>query len=340
MAFKTVDVVIGVALLYLLLTFVASALLEFISAARNWRALMLHDTIRNMLNDSKLLGVNEVYQSPLVLALGRGDAAKSWVDLLEPFGWHLTSGKTPPSYIPATIFSGAVLEGLMNKAAGSFDPSPDGTIDLIRSVLRHPQEAKESDQNGVASQDALRSILETTLATQGASIQAVRFAIEKWFNDTMDRTSGWYKRRTQSCLLLIGIAIAFAFNVDTIGIVRWLWQGDAARLAVVTAATEYVRNNPLPPPVKPSDADKLQDSAPPKDLSVFATRMVKLDKHISGLQYPIGWPPSEPGLAWFLQYLLGALITAIAISMGSTFWFDALQNLLKIRATGPKPAAR
>jgi hypothetical protein len=339
MSFKTLDVAIGVALLYLLLTFVASALVEFISTARNWRALMLHDAIGNMLQHSQLLKVDDIYKNPLVLGLARHAAANSWVDLLEPFGWHLATGAAPPSYMPAAIFSAAVLEGLINRGSTSSDLSPDDTVDLIRSLLREPQAGNPSLQNGGASQDALRSVLETTLATQGPSIPAIRFAIEKWFNDTMDRTSGWYKRRTQSCLLLMGLLIAFACNVDTIGIVRWLWQGDAARQAVVAAATEYARNNPLPPPAKPGSSDNLQDS-PPKDLSAFATRFVKLDQHITALQYPIGWPVLDLRLAWVFQYLLGALITAIAISMGSTFWFDALQNLLKMRATGPKPAAR
>jgi len=44
--------------------------------------------------------------------------------------------------------------------------------------------------------------------------------------------------------------------------------------------------------------------------------------------------------SWILEYLFGGMITAIAISMGSTFWFDAVQSLLKIRGTGPKPSSR
>jgi len=333
---KTVDVAIGIAFLYLLLTFVASAIVEIVSMVRNWRAWMLHDAIQNMLKESRLLQVDEIYGSPLVLALGRNDAAKSWLDFVEPFGWRPANGGTPPSYIPAATFSAAVLEGLINKSETFPDLSPEGTVELIRNALHETRTVRDGT---LVEQDALRSILETTLATQGSSIQAVRFAIEKWFNDTMDRASGWYKRRTQSCLLIIGLLVAFSCNVDTIAVARWLWQGDAARQAVVAAASDYVRNNPLPPVLTPGSSNNAQGS-PPKDLTSFATQIVSIDRHISSLQYPLGWPPPNLGRVWFLQYLLGGVITAIAVSMGSTFWFDALQSLIKIRGTGPKPASR
>lgn len=338
MAFKTVDVAIGLALLYLLVTFAASALVEFLSTARNWRARMLYGAIGNMLEGSSLLKVADIYESPLIWALSRGYADKSWVDLLEPYGWRLPGKVTPPSYIPAAVFSGAVLEKLLEKARGRLELSPEGTIELLREVLQRGEDPSERATAAQSTGDALRVVLVTTLATQGESIQAVRFALEKWFNDTMDRVSGWYKRRTQYCLLMIGVVIAFGLNVDTIAVTRWLWQGDAARQAAVTAAIEYARANPLPPSAaaKPNDVQNEK----PLDVGQFATRVIKLDEQLSSLQYPIGWPPAQSGVFWFLQYLAGSLITAIAISMGSTFWFDALQGFLKLRAAGVKPGTR
>jgi hypothetical protein len=334
LSFKTVDVAIGIAFLYLLLTFVASAIVELISSVCNWRALMLHDAIGNMLKRSNLLSVNDIYENPLVLALGRNNAARSWIDLFESFGWHQAKGKTAPSYMPAATFSAAALDVLINKAGASFELSPDGAVGLLRALLSSQPQSPQGET--VHQKDAFQSVLRTTLATQGSSIQAVRFAIEKWFNETMDRTSGWYKRRTQSCLLLIGLMIAFGTNVNTIGVARWLWQGDAARQAVITSATQYIQSSP---PLQKS-AGGVDAQPPSEDLAKLTEQIVNLDRRVSALQYPMGWPPPTPDWHWFLEYLLGAIITAIAISMGSTFWFDALQSLIKIRGTGPKPAAR
>src|SRR5271166_3629668 len=134
---KTIDVAIGIAFLYLLLTFGASAVVEMFSTTRNWRARMLHDAIKNMLGENALVSATDIYNNPLVLALCRRDAAFSPLDLLEPFGWRPSKCcGTPPSYMPAATFSGAVLETLMNKVELTVDEiSPDGAIELIRKLL-------------------------------------------------------------------------------------------------------------------------------------------------------------------------------------------------------------
>jgi hypothetical protein len=340
---KAVDVAVGVAFFYLLLTFGASAVLELIANTLNWRAQMLHDAIKNMLDKSFLVTVENIYGNPQVLALFRKDAAPSRIDLFERFGWHESQGGTPPSYIPAATFSGAVLEGLMNKALSqkvvqSLDLSPPGAIKLINDLLNAPPPAGCVCAATATKEDALRSLLETTLVTQGSSIQAVRFAIEKWFNDTMDRASGWYKRRTQACLLMIGVLLALGCNLNTIAVVRWLWQGDTARQAAVSAAADFVRKTP-PTPEKPGD--KKSDGIVNTNDGVIAARILDIDQQIGALHYPIGWYGfSGRGISvfWVLSYIAGAIITGLAISMGSTFWFDAVQSLLKIRGAGPKPS--
>jgi len=73
------------------------------------------------------------------------------------------------------------------------------------------------------------------------------------------------------------------------------------------------------------------------EVRIRISETANIDHQLTSLQYPIGWPSIAIGRFWLVQYVAGALISAIAISMGSPFWFDALQNLLKIRGTGPKP---
>ena len=336
MSLKTLDVAIGAVFLYLLLTFVASALLEVVARALNWRAKNLHEAIEAMLRGSKLLNATAVYRNPLVVALGRDSAAVSRLDVLERMGWRQSRTRIAPSYIPPATFSAVVLECLMNKSETKpAELSPDGAIKAVRDVV--------GQQSG--NSDALLSVLRTTLATQGSSIQAVRLSIEKWFSDTMDRASGWYKRRTQTALLLFGLVVAFGGNVDTIAVVRWLWQSDTARQAVVAAATDYVKQNPAPTTdTQTAGSDPAKDPAKAV-LERMATQISTVDRTIVDLQYPVGWPVRrEQGEQWLVQwlpqYFLGSFITAIAISMGSTFWFDALQSLIKIRSTGPKPGSR
>jgi hypothetical protein len=79
-----------------------------------------------------------------------------------------------------------------------------------------------------------------------------------------------------------------------------------------------------------------------KHFKDLAEQIGEADRQITTLQYPVGWydPTAKKPRDWSWQFVVGALITAISISMGGTFWFDALQNLVRIRGTGPKPTAR
>lgn len=102
----------------------------------------------------------------------------------------------------------------------------------------------------------------------------------------MDRTSGWYKRRAQSCLLLIGIAIAFGGNLNTIAVARWLWQGDVGRQTAVTAAREFMSKTSDVP--TNASLNKLGDLAKTSE-GKQAAKIIQIDQQISALQYPIGW---------------------------------------------------
>src|SRR5579863_3310386 len=178
MSLRTIDIAIGIVFLFLLLTFVASALLEIISKALNWRAKNLHDAIGVMLADSRLLTPSDVYRNPLVLALSRDACSISRWDVLERMGWREHQRMVPPSYIPPATFSAVVLETVINHAAArswaeTLDHDrkplylfPDGAVEAARSVV---------DWYSIQGErDALLSVLRTALATQGSSIQAVR----------------------------------------------------------------------------------------------------------------------------------------------------------------------
>src|SRR2546423_2621172 len=136
--------------LYLLLTFVASAVVELVSNVWNWRARMLYASIEQMLADGRTLAAATVYEHPLVTSLTTNRSQHSWVDLLDHVGWKPPhGGGTPPSYIPAAIFSAVVLEEL-RKRNQVIDLSADGEIRSVGKWLASGVEAG-------ARRDALHS---------------------------------------------------------------------------------------------------------------------------------------------------------------------------------------
>ena len=164
-----------------------------------------------------------------------------------------------------------------------------------------------------------------------------RRSLEHWYDDTMDRVSGWYKRYVQRIILVISIVLVASLNVDSINIAQVLWRLPTERAAVAAAAAKQAGSG--------SSASQNAD---------------EVVRSISALKLPLGWTPphvtrvSPAGVktvvvstdpqhvpldaaSWLIK-LLGLLITVLALSLGAPFWFDALTKLGSLRQAGPKPA--
>jgi uncharacterized protein (UPF0548 family) len=70
------------------------------------------------------------------------------------------------------------------------------------------------------------------------NLERFKQQLEAWFNSTMERASGWYKRQTQIVLLCLGFVIAIWGNVDTIKIYKILAKDKKTREQLVTMAIQ------------------------------------------------------------------------------------------------------
>src|SRR5262249_41096225 len=64
--------------------------------------------------------------------------------------------------------------------------------------------------------DVLRKRLAPMIRGAQTDVERLGTHLEAWFDDTMARVSGWYKRKTQIILIVIGIALVPAINASTI----------------------------------------------------------------------------------------------------------------------------
>lgn len=175
---------------------------------------------------------------------------------------------------------------------------------------------------------ALDSLLldASTFATDHEEALALaRKNVEQWFDATMDRTSGWYKRNVQLTLFVIGLFVASLLNIDSYTIATTLWREPTIRQALVAQAEKFE----LPPPTSPdSDID------PAEAIRTLSTKLSQ------DLKLPVGWStetsPADRG-GWSVK-VLGLLLSAGAASFGAPFWFDVLDKFMNIRSAGKKPA--
>ncbi len=285
------DVAIGLIFVYLLLGLLCSAFNEWIARMFALRSSTLEAGIKNLLKgqcpDGKELA-DVFYNHPLVKSLYK-------------------KGKKP-SYIPNSTFALILMD--------IFAPGKESGSEVIEGVRNTVAQLPDS------CDDVKKSLLLLTSSTE-KDIKKVRENIEEWFDNSMARVSGWYKRKTQTITLIVAFVVSVGLNVDTFSIADHLYRDDSVRALAVTTAQEIVQQ-PLP-----------ADST-----SSLPTRIKEAQGELDKLQLPVGWsaPVKLPHSFWeFVNKIFGWLFTAFALSLGAPFWFDVLKKLVNLRSTGAAP---
>lgn len=296
---QVLEVMIGLLLIYLALSVVCSGMKEILASLFALRSKTLELAIQQMLQDINGDVAQKVLQHPLIAGT-------------------VSPGKKLPSYISSRNFPLALMDAI--------DPIKDGTQPRTIQDLRA----------GIANLPAtkLRKTLLGFIDTAQGDLESAQKKIEHWFDDTMERVSGWYKRLAQKLIFVAGQLLCLALNANTFQISRELWSDEALRNAVVAQATKRVHEG------KPAD------SAPgaSQELPLAQLREVSDEVRVAH-PLPLGWSRETKGLRGTLLSwpesplkLLGILVSSLAILLGAPFWFDLLNNVINLRMSGELPA--
>ncbi|HUR85203.1 MAG TPA: hypothetical protein VMY78_07650 [Solirubrobacteraceae bacterium] len=323
--FAALEVLVGLSFMFFLLSTACSAVQETLASILGWRAKTLEDAVGNLLGNPKVKrGVKEWFgavdkRGVDEKALKAHEAAGLPADLTtEVFDhWRIRAlvrdpdsslrRRRRPSYLPPRALSLAVAETLAEHAGTSAAEQQDGSptrwaktdaeilAGIDKAIARLPAEHP-------------REVLQKAAANAHDELEGFRSQVEMAFNDTMERASGWYKRKAQFVLAIVAVAFAVGLNVDTVSIATHLYNDEAVRTAVVAGA---------------NSADEPQQAAD-------AVAQVKQ------LQLPVGWSaentPSD--VTGWLSRIPGWLLTIAALLLGAPFWFDVLSRLSRQRGAG------
>lgn len=369
------DVGIGLAFVFLLLSLLCAAAMEAIAGLLDMRAAMLERGLRNLLDDDGRTGfggapVKVKPVPPAPTAAGeppaeRGTCGPRLSDEVLGHGLIRTQyqrsrllfrrKRRGPSYLPARMVALALLDVVAPEKGGRA-----ATPNLTKAIgdANIPQGTK----------NALLALAKDA----GGKRDRMRELVEDWFDAGMGRVSGWYKRRSQVIVCALSLFVVVVLNVNAITIADVLVRDDVVRAAVVTEATKAVAEqdeaqaaeapaggvdagdtavtaSTVAPADAPADARPGADAgaAPPLERGAEAKDPLN---DIAGeihkvklLGLPIGWEGDlRPDFSeeHILRTLGGWLITFLALSLGAPFWFDALSRLAGLRSAGarPKPA--
>ena len=335
--FASLEVLIGLAFVYLILALMVTAVTEVVASLRNLRAKVLDLAIRQMLDrPGQRTVTDKFYAHDRILAL--------------------SEGVRKPAYIPSKTFAEVVMDLTKTEVDAKKVP-----------LLAGPPPDQEE--------------------------------IEERFLDTMNRASGWYKRKAAAISGVLAAVIVVLANADTLAIAHRLWTAPAVRAAVVTQAERRVAmgrprglvdanyaNPEDPVPAEDDDSAEEQDEPDgltaedravldsllgwTNDFKAFngahcellqkerdeacrergderacgeALQRVSVDKRCEVLQgalVPTAVFPSDAVMTSALfpivfGHLVGWLLSIAAVSLGAPFWFDTLSRFINLRGSGP-----
>jgi hypothetical protein len=302
----TLDIVTGLIFIYLLYSLLATTIQEGIAAMLRLRATTLEDGIKRMLNDSKTgQFANNFLNHTLIKYMGKAD------------------GKTP-SYITSPNFSLVLTEVLKDGQTGLND------AEKINNFIT--KNLADSKTNGSGIEPETLKAIRIFWDNANHDVAAFKTSLEKWYDDTMDRVSGWYKRKTQLILLIIGLALAIIFNINSIEIVKKLSVDKDAISGLVKMAVQYNKSHAT----LPNDTNKQTQGMFIKVSDTLRNQLKQTESLMATghtcNEFCCPFKPYDLVVA-----LLGWLITALAISLGAPFWFDLLQKVISLRGTGDTP---
>lgn len=331
MNMPVVEVAIGLALVYLMMAILCSGALEVISGFFDLRGEMLWKGVESMLGGrgagdgaiSRIAGLARAMRSNFVSGAPSPQAPQAGGQVLQlsralvahPVVDSLRNGKRAPSYMPAQAFAAALVDTLGQSYREGHRLYADFSA-TVRAIPDGP----------------LRRNLELILQETGGDAAQVKLAIEKWYDQVMQRVSGWYKRQAQWLLLALAVLASVSLNVDSIELAKRMWRDPMLRAVAVKSAENAV-------------AAKSPESA------VAAKKRMEVAKQeidaLGAGGMPIGWPApwmeesvkGQDFWAGVLSSIVGWLITALAVSLGAPYWYELLMKLLPLaRSSGGKPS--
>ena len=273
-----IDVAIGLIFLYVILSLVCSSIQEILASFLALRSKNLEKGIKNLIGDEY---TKAMYNHPLIKGLRKPDKL--------------------PSYIKPEIFTTALLEVVAKDKVGK------SAVELTAEELR--EAIGKIDTNNPA-----RDLLLSLVGKGEHAVDVFRKQLAEWYDEGMDRVSGWYKRQVKYCLLGISVVVTAAVNADSIHIAKQLWKSDALRAVIVAEAERAAKN-------AETNQGEIQ---------------IDLLKQLE--TFPIGYSAGFQGFS--IEMFVGWVLSIAAISLGAPFWFDLLSKISHLRGSGIREANR
>ncbi|MDZ8259078.1 hypothetical protein [Nostoc sp. ChiQUE01b] len=313
--------------------------------------------------------VQKLYNDPLINTLNqqaKGKVEKHFQEITKNPNKQILEKQSGPSYLPSETFATTLLDTLKIPQLINHvkHPSEESRTNLhmilasykeLKKGINNPNSASytkiqeiygDIDQkfidfvnNELPDEVPNNLIKSLSVIAQRSRIkigdlteEANQFKneVETWFDRSMDRASGVYKRNAKGVAILIGILVAFLTNTDTFHLVKRLSEDSVIRSTITQSASQRI--------------DYINDETARRDI----------EKLLGNASIPIGWQNINQQfelldttksnrvyirISQVFKLICGWVVSGFAIAMGAPFWFDILNKVINVRNAGPKPVA-
>ena len=239
------NVVIGLVFIYLLYSLLTTIVGEWMSSFLGLRQRILRVGIERMLNDGynkRKMATDEhklkAWWSRFIVASPKGferTFAGRFYDMpsikylsrLEK-GEKLLFSNSKPSYVSPENFTDTLVTLLSDAGAGNTVMERIGyclsfnTLHIELETIKH---------------------LGGILKDSNKDLSFFKAKLMFWYNETMDRTTGWYKRKLRTVVFWFSLILAISFNIDTIRIAKLLAKDDGARNQLTTMGVALIHDS-------------------------------------------------------------------------------------------------
>ena len=200
--------------------------------------------------------------------------------------------------LPAAAFSEALLQLLkLDLKAGN-----DLTAEL-RSAL---DQALTNKQITATTKSALEGMVDLGVEDP----DQIREAIGALFDETMLKIASLYKQHARRIAIAVSLALTVILGIDSIAIAKHLSRMPSLQPVINAKVDEYLAEQP------------------DEDLQTYIAEL-------EALQLPLFWDRDAlpTGIGGWAQKMAGLLITWLAASQGSSFWYQVLRRARSVTSS-------
>ena len=310
------DTVIGLILVFFVISTICSSIFTLISKGLNMRGKLLASSLQKWLGETVYdIVINHpmIRESTISRKLRGGQLEY----------------KDKPDWVDPKYFSHAFAE-LLTKAENTSDPTKLLPTELTGTV---------------------KYFLDKLDDNVYSNIEELVEDIEKWFDGRMYNLTELFREHSRLWLAGIAIGVTLFFNLNTIAVSQALWKGPTLRAAVVEAAGSQVAVGAVDSNIEITDEGipSGETGTTPQPTPTNERNAVQIfQEDLSVLNLPVGWTEQEldvfylpsflaqaedanrPSMNWF-SMVIGWILTVLAVMLGAPFWYKVLTSLVNIR---------